>query len=377
MNSSPIRTLFIVPDLRIGGAERHLTTLAAKMNPARFTPSVICIGEEGELFGTLSEAGVEATALNLGGKKNALRALRQLVSRMRSERPDVVVMRGYNADVLGRIAGLIAGVPHRIVWVHGVDFGHERRSSVRNVLDRFLVRWTSSYFGVAEAQRSYLVDGLHCPSEKVRVIHNGVELALFDERPDRRLLAEFGVEAGAPVVAIVAALRLEKDHRTLLHAAHLLLNELPRVHIVIVGDGSIRNDLETLSAELGIASNVHFAGARSDIAQILRAIDVFTLSSVKETFPIAVLEAMACARPVVCTDVGGISEVVEDGVSGYLVPPQDPTQLAARLKELLSNPEVARRMGHAGRRRIEAEFSLERSVGATERAIEEIVYERN
>lgn len=105
--------------------------------------------------------------------------------------------------------------------------------------------------------------------------------------------------------------------------------------------------------------------------------DVFTLSSNTECFPISVLEAMACARPVVCTDVGGISEVVEDGVSGYLVPPQDPAQLAARLKELLSNPALALRMGQAARLRIEAEFSLERSVVATERAIEDIVYGRN
>ena len=152
-----------------------------------------------------------------------------------------------------------------------------------------------------------------------------------------------------------------------------MLNDIPGAQFLIVGDGATRAELETLCAQLDLGNNVHFAGARKDIHQLLRAIDVFTLSSTKETFPIAVLEAMACARPVVCTDVGGTSEAVEDGVSGYLVPPKDPTQLAARLTELLSNPELARRMGEAGRRRIEADYSLERSVQATERAFEEIL----
>lgn len=365
--------MFIVPDLRTGGAERHVTTLAPKMNPEKFESSVICIGEEGELFEKLPQAGIEAAALHLGGKKNAVRALRQLISRMRSERPDLVVMRGYNAEVLGRVAAFVARVHHNVVWVHGVDFEHEHRSSVRNILDRFLVHWTSSYFGVAEAQKSYLVDGLHCPDRKVQIIHNGVDLALFDVRSDRGILAEFGIAAGDPVVGIIAALRPEKDHLSLLHAALTVLNDIPQAQFLIVGDGTTRADLETLCTRLDIEGNVHFTGMRKDIHEILRAIDVFTLSSTKETFPISVLEAMACARPVVCTDVGGIREVVENGVSGYLVPPKDPIQLAARLMELLSNPELARRMGEAGRRRIEADYSLERSVRATERAFEEIV----
>lgn len=364
--------MFIVPDLRTGGAERHVTTLAPKMDPARFEPSVVCIGEEGELFGGLRRAGIKATALNLGGKRNAFRALQHLVSIMRSDRPDVVVMRGYNAEMLGRIAAIITGVQHSVLWVHSA-ISIQPRSWIRDRVDRFLLRWTSRYFGVAEAQRSYLVQGLHCPDHMVRIIHNGVELALFGARTDRSILAELGIAAGNPVVGILASLRLEKDHETLLRAARIVLDDIPTVNFLIVGDGPIRTDLQALCAELRIAENVHFAGTRGDISRVLGALDVFTLSSVTECFPMSVLEAMACARPVVCTDVGGINEVVEDGVSGYLVPPKDPAQLAARLTELLSNPQVARRMGEAGRRRIEADYSLERSVQATELALEEIV----
>ena len=129
MNGRPIRALFVVPDLRVGGAERHVTTLLPRMDPARFTPSVVCIGEEGDLFAALPAAGIEARALHLG-KRQAARALRELVSIIRRARPDVVVVRGYNAETLGRIAARVAGVEHTIMWVHNIGDA-EPRGTVR------------------------------------------------------------------------------------------------------------------------------------------------------------------------------------------------------------------------------------------------------
>jgi glycosyltransferase involved in cell wall biosynthesis len=244
---------------------------------------------------------------------------------------------------------------------------------VRRTLDRALIGWTSGYFGVAEAQRRYLVDELGYPDDKIRIIHNGVDPALFDVNTDRGVLAEFGFTEGDPVVGILAGLRREKDHSTLLRAARIVINEMPRVRFLIIGDGPLRPQLEALCTELRITSNVHFGGARSDVARLLRAIDVFTLTSTTECFPISVLEAMACARPAVCTAVGGIPEMVSQGETGYLVPLKNPHQLAARLASLLSDPQTAHRMGRAGRARIEAEFNLDRSVEAAQTAIEDIV----
>ena len=166
VNGRPIRAMFVVPDLRVGGAERHVTTLLPRMDPARFTPSVVCIGEEGDLFAALPAAGIEARALHLR-KRQAVRALRELVSIIRRARPDVVVVRGYNAETLGRIAARVAGVEHTIVWVHNIG-DIAPRGTVRTVVDRALIRWTSGYFGVAEAQRRYLVDELGYPDDKIR-----------------------------------------------------------------------------------------------------------------------------------------------------------------------------------------------------------------
>jgi len=222
-------------------------------------------------------------------------------------------------------------------------------------------------------QRRFLVHERGYPDDKIRIIHNGVDPALFDVNAGPAALAEFGFPQGDPVVGILGWLRPEKDHATFLRAARIVIDEMPRVRFLVIGDGERRPQLEALCSELRITPNVHFAGARGDVARMLCAIDVFALTSTTECLPMALLEAMACARPAVCTAVGGVTEVVKDGETGYLVPPKDPARLAARLVRLLSDPQTARRMGRAGRHRVEAEFGLDRSVEAAQRAIEDVV----
>ena len=136
------------------------------------------------------------------------------------------------------------------------------RGTVRRTVDRALTRWTSGYFGVAEAQRPYLVDELGHPDDKIRIIHNGVDLAQFSTSTDRGVRAEFGFAEDDPVVGIVARLRPEKDHVSLLRAARTVVDELPRARFLLIGDGPTRPQLEALCTELQITPNVHFAGSR-------------------------------------------------------------------------------------------------------------------
>jgi glycosyltransferase involved in cell wall biosynthesis len=371
MSGNPIRVMFVIPLLKAGGAERHLTTLLPRMDPQRFIPSVVCIGGEGELFADVRANGIEATSLDLR-KWQAVRALRGLITLIRQQCPDVVVVSGYNAETLGRLAARIAGVKRTIVWVHNAS-EITPRGHVQRAVDRWLIRWTSGYFGVAQVQRQFLVHERGYPADKIRIIHNGVDPALFDGHTDRRVLAELGLRERGPVVGILGSLRPEKDHANFLRAARLVIDEMPQTRFLVVGDGERRPHLEKLCSELGLTSHVCFAGARSDVGRILCAVDVFTLTSTTECLPMALLEAMACARPAVCTAVGGVGEVLEHGHTGYLVPPGNPAQLAAQIIRLLAEPDTARRMGRAGRRRVEAQFALDRSVEAAQYAIEDVV----
>ncbi|NNH70793.1 glycosyltransferase [Nocardia uniformis] len=364
--------MYVVPDLRVGGAERHVTTLLPNLDRTRFEPSVICLGEEGELFAQLGAAGVPARALHRT-KRRAVAAVRELIRVMRLERPDVVITRGYNAEALGRIAAWCAGVPNTIVWVHNCG-DVEPRGRVRAIVDRILDRYTTAYFGVARAQIRYLTDDLGYPESKIEVIYNGVDPSAFDAADNRTAARELGISDADLVVGIVAALRPEKDHATFLRAARRVADRVPSARFLIVGDGPARGEIEALVGELGLADRVVVAGSRPDIAALLSAMDVVVLSSYSvECFPMALLEAMAAARPAVCTAVGGVPEMILDGETGYLVPPRDPKQLADRLTALLSDPPLRRRMGAAARTRVETHFSLKTSIAAAERAVEEVV----
>jgi glycosyltransferase involved in cell wall biosynthesis len=309
-------------------------------------------------------------------RREAFACLIDLVRTFREASPDVVVVRGYNAEVLGRVAAVLAGVPRVIVWVHNCG-DLQPRGVLRRICDVALDPVTDAYFGVAHAQVPYLVRELRYSPRKVRIIHNGVDSSLFTGAVDGDLKAQLGLPEHEPVVGILAALRPEKDHETFLRAASLVSERNPTARFMIVGDGPRREALEALAEELGIRERVIFTGARNDVAAVLAVMDVFVLSSFTiECFPMALLEAMASSRPAVCTAVGGVPELLHDGVTGYLVPPRDPTALAERLSSLIESGQQRRQFGAAARARVEAEFTLERSVQEAERQISGIAERR-
>jgi glycosyltransferase involved in cell wall biosynthesis len=360
--------MYVVPDLGTGGAERHVTTLLPRLDPARFRCSVVCIGAEGALFGDLTGTAIPAVALRRT-KRQAPAAVAGLVREMRRQRPDVVLTRGYNAEMLGRIAAILARVPHRVTWVHNHG-ALDDRTRVRRLTDRILDRHTDAYFGVAHAQAGYLTGALGYPAGKIRIIHNGVDPAGYDPAGEEQARARLGLDPDQPVVGIVAALRPEKDHVLLLQAAQHLVGEFPDLAVLVIGDGPMRDRIEKTVAELGLAGHVRLLGNRSDVPGLLPALNVFTLCSYTiECFPMALLEAMAAGRPAVGTDVGGVGEMLADGTTGYLVPPHDPDALADRLGRILRDRQLQRRMGAAARDRVEREFRLDTSVAAAAREL--------
>ena len=368
----PVRVMYVVPDLGTGGAERHVTTLLPRLDPARFSCSVVCIGAEGPLYGDLVDAGIPAVALRRT-KRQGLAALADLVREMRRRRPGIVLVRGYNAEMLGRIAAIIAGVPHQVVWVHNCG-DLDRRTRVR-LADRPIAGPApDAYFGVARAQTRYLAEDLGYPARKIRIIHNGVDPTGYRPTDEQRARALLGIDPQRPIVGIVAALRPEKDHLLLLQAARQLVGEFPDLTVLIVGDGPMRQRIERAAADLGLADHILLAGARSDVPDILPALTVFTLCSYTiECFPMALLEAMASGRPAVCTDVGGVGEMLDDGITGYLVPPREPVALADRLARLLRDRQLSQRMGAAALARVQREFGLDASVDAAARELTAVV----
>ncbi len=371
-----IRVMYVVPVLSVGGgyggAELHVTTLMPNLDRSRFDAAVVCIGNETEFVGDLAPSGTRAVALHRN-KRQMIGALRDLMREMRAFKPDVVITRGYNAETLGRIAAWLTHVPHNVVWVH--NHGDiEPRGALRRFADRVLDRVTSAYFGVARAQIDYMVNDLKYAPDKIHIIYNGVDPDGFQWTDERGTVSDLGIGESDKVVGIFAWLRPEKDHENFLRAARLVVDRVPTAKFLVVGDGPMRPKIESLVRELDLADCVILTGARSDVPDLLRATDVFVLSSsTVECFPMSLLEAMAAGRPAVCTAVGGVPEMIEEAATGYLVPPRDPDVLADRLVRILSDSELARQMGHAARARIESLFSLRASVSATEHALDVLV----
>jgi glycosyltransferase involved in cell wall biosynthesis len=182
-----------------------------------------------------------------------------------------------------------------------------------------------------------------------------------------------GITEANLVCGMIAILGTEKDHSTLIKAMPKIIPQYPNTSLLLIGDGPKRAELQDLVHKLGIADKVIFTGNRRDIPQLLATLDVVVLSSFYEGTSITLLEAMAAAKPVVASRVGGNPEVVEDGVTGFLVPPADPDALAFRLSQLLGDEDLRQKMGQAGRQRVEEQFSLSQMVANYERLYNQVL----
>jgi glycosyltransferase involved in cell wall biosynthesis len=362
---APVRVVFVTPDLRMGGAERHLVTLAGALDPSRFDVTVLCIKRLGAMHEELAARGVKILCLNAGERKRALpRSLLAMTLELRRRRAEVVITHGLSANVLGRLAAALAGAQARITWKH--NCGHLGRHGLLERCSERALGWLCTrYIGVAHGQVPYLLGYLRLSPTKLRVIHNSVDPARYSPPADRR--GELGLDERDVVVAVNAVLRREKDHPTILRAIQRLVPRLPLVKLLLIGDGPERARLRRLAAELDIERRVVFLGSRADAPELLACADVVALASrTVECFPYAILEAMAMRRPAVCTAVGGLPEMVEDGVTGYLVPPSDPQALATALGCVLDRADRGRSMGEAARRRLEERFAFPAMLRAAE-----------
>ena len=271
----------------------------------------------------------------------------------RSLRPDVVHWHAARAHALGAIASILSPGPARILS-RRVDF-LVRRSPGSRLLYALPI---DAIAAISGGVRDALVQSGVDPA-RVSVIPSGIDLMPFEEPFDRlECRARLGVADDEVLAIQVAALAPHKSQTTLLRAVALLRSRNPRLRVWIAGEGPLRTVLEREHAALGLGESVRFLGFRDDVVDLLRAADLFVISSYLEGLGTSILDAMAAGLPVVGTRVGGIPEAVAHGTTGTLVPPNDPLALSEALSALAANPDLRRRMGEAGRIRVR-EFSAE------------------
>jgi glycosyltransferase involved in cell wall biosynthesis len=233
-----------------------------------------------------------------------------------------------------------------------------------NALSQWKYRQVAAFLCASECIRQILI-GQGIPRERALTIHEGIDLAHVDAAPPVSVRETFWLPTNAPIVGCIGALVEHKGHRYLVHAAADIVRAVPEARVVILGEGDLRDELSRLIHELGLERHVLLPGFRPDVLSLLKAFDVFVMPSITEGLGTSILDAMACRKAVVASDVGGIPEVVERDVTGLLVPARDASALGAAVIRLLRDRALADLLAGAGRARVERRFTAERMVQET------------
>jgi glycosyltransferase involved in cell wall biosynthesis len=315
---------------------------------------VVGLDKGGQLQGRLAAGGVEF--VNLGGRRMLdARYHAKLARVLRELTPTAVHSHGFAPLLYAAVARALSGFPRLVHTEHSIEYLLPRPDYRRTL--RWLSRSTGSFVVLGERMRRYYADEIGVAASRLRVIPNGVAVDAPPTR-DQRLAARAALGLGDGfLVATVGRLAQEKNYSMLLGAFAAAMRDDPQAHLLFVGDGPERQDLERRAEALGITSRVHFPGWRTDVSALLPAFDVFAMSSFSEGLPMALLEAMSAGLAVVSTQVGDIPEVIADGRTGRLAPSGDEATLARVLADLRGDEVGRRRLGHAARELVVQRYS--------------------
>lgn len=371
----PIRVLHLIHRVAFGGTEYGVLKLVNHLDRARFLPSVA--GLEGSRPEALAELKSDVHLYECRrGEGLDFRLPFRLARECRTGKVEIIHSHNWGTYAYAVAAARLARVPVVIHGEHGADSASREIPPQRALLRRLLARGTDHFTVVSAELRDRLVQDWRIPPDRITLIPNGVDLIRIGPRDRAAMKSRLGFSSTDPLIGTVATFRPVKDVGTLIRAFTKVRETLSRSRLVLAGwDPGEAFQLE-LAREPGweqIRDGVHFLGVRSDISEVLSALDVYVNSSVYEGMSNTILEAMACALPVVATNVGGTPDLVVSGETGWLVPVKDPAILASRILDLLQDSATAREMGERGRRRVEQNHSFAEMIHANERLYESLL----
>lgn len=362
------RVLQFIGSFNQGGSERQAVTLLRSLKTdATFDVFAATLNREGVLLAEAESIGLpEIPEFKLTSFFNAnfVRQVRRCAAYLRDNKIDLVHTHDFYTNIFGMAAASLAGVGARVASKRETG---GMRSSAQEFVEKLAFGRAKAIVVNSEAVRTHLLErGIDVA--RINVIYNGLDVGRFEQIDDDRaaVCAKFGLPCEARFITLVANLRHEvKNVPMLLRAAKTIADSVPDVHFVIAGEGELESSLRLMAADLGLAERVSFIGRCTDVPSLLAASYACVLTSTAEGFSSSILEYMAAGKPVVATDVGGASEAVVDGETGYLVPHNDAASMAERLAWLLNDGEMSARFGRAGKQAVSERFSLNSQLANT------------
>jgi glycosyltransferase involved in cell wall biosynthesis len=351
-----------------GGAQEHVFNLVSRLDHDFYDVSIVSLSP-GSAVRKFQRAGFDVTVID---EPDDAIATGILAAHLADIRADVIHNHMYRAEIVGTKAAIaLASAGHRRPWVLSTVHSSRIRPTEDQEELRKLTPEMDRLIVVSRAIDRKVTEEGRVGARRV-LIYNGVDLERYDhQEPCCTLREEYGMEPGSPIVGVVGRLELEKGHPTLLEAWPHVLRQLPDAYLVVVGEGSRQAALHEIAREQGIEHHVIFTGRRDDIPAVTAAFDVAVLPSYREAQGLTILEAMALSRPVVASNVGGIPEMIEDGVTGLLVPPHDPVALAGAIVRVLRDHPLADMLGRAGHDLVHDRFCVQLMVNAVQELYDE------
>jgi glycosyltransferase involved in cell wall biosynthesis len=370
--SSRIRIAYVIDNLRRDGTQTALVNLVRGLAERGYEQQVFSLNNtaNADIVQLLADSGAQLVVI---GKLQlvTLVGLVNLLVRFKRRRPLIVQTFLPFSDVVGRSLARIADVP---IVISSIRARNVEKHWWQFLLDRMTIPWADRVVFNTSAAIPFALAKEGVRPEQVVYIPNGVTVARQNcSSNSPHIRHELGISPTARVVGMVGRLYPQKGHGHLLTAFTRVLEEVTDAILLIVGDGPLRNRLESQATHLGIAGQVHFLGERADVRALLAGIDVYVHASLYEGMPNAVMEAMAAGKPVVATAVDGTRELITHGQTGYLVPPSDPQAMADQIVYALKNVSQANLIGAAAAQRIIRDFSIDHMVSAYDKLYRELV----
>ncbi len=377
MNFPQQKILYLITDLNIGGTEKMLYELTTRIDRNMFNPIVCGLKSHGYYAEKIKNRGISLITLNVDKGISLLKNIRAifiLIKIIRKEKIKLLHTFLFRANFIGRIAGRLAGVTKVISSVRVM----EKEKTYHLYFERITSFLSDKFIVNSATLKSFVSEKMKINPERIETIYNGIDFLNLPKVENRIKRQELGYRENDVLIGTAGRLHKQKGLIYFLQAVKILTQSLDypivqSLRFLIIGDGPERKNLQSEISNLQLENRVQLLGWRTDAQEIISILNIFALSSLWEGTPNVVLEALAYARPVVATEVGGVPEIIENGVQGLLVEPANVQTLAEAIIRLLKNREEAKEMGEKGREKVEKYFTIDKMVRDTEKIYNQLL----
>jgi len=367
------RILHIIGQLGIGGAERQLFLLLKGLN-SRYSFIVVSYDEKRlDYMADLQSLGVDVKIIpKRSGLTGRLKFFIELRNLIRIIDPDIIQTWLRSANFWGRFACLVSGKRGSVI-ASIRNVGEADKKILEKLGERFLAKKTDLIIANTTAAKNAMVRN-KISQQKIRVIHNGIDPKIYYLTANKeQIRQELSLPQHKLLIGTVGRMEPQKNHTMFVEVARKILGKRSNVHFVMIGDGELRRDIEGLISRYGLSEVFTLTGQRQDVPRLLKALDIFVLTSLWEGLPNVIMEAMCARLPVISTNVGGVSELITDGENGFLVYPTDVESMVNALERLIDDSNLCLKFGIAGYKIIEKKFSIDQMCKATSEIYDDLL----